>query len=365
MVLTAGRIRLARAVLTASALIVVAAIPPLLAGAPAGERALLAGCLVLFAALWVWFWWIGLGSAPTATVAAAIALMAAALAVLTFAAAPGRDGLLFAAGAAGAALTARRGLPAILGIAALAAILQLGHGANTLTAFGVALNDVIVGVGAAGGRLLVETNRELLQARDDVAALAVADERLRLARDLHDLLGQDLTLAVLQNELLGRALPEGSAAAARERQAEVTLSLRKALDDLREAVGGFRTLSLETELGLARASLTTAGIRLDLRRSGGRLAPEQDAALAWAVREGVTNVVRHSAARTCRLVVREAADSVVLEIEDDGVGPAGSRSGSGQMGLAERLAGVGGRLETSAGEGGGYRLVASLPLPPK
>src|SRR5205814_1123840 len=117
---------------------------------------------------------------------------------------------------------------------------QLAHGGTSLTAVGGVVNDVLVGVAAMGGRLLLSTNRQLLRARDEIAALAVDEERLRLARDLHDLLGQDLTLAVLRSELAARDLPSGTPDAVRELLAETSAMVRKSLDDVRAAVAGFR-----------------------------------------------------------------------------------------------------------------------------
>src|SRR5262249_21676061 len=147
---------------------------------------------------------------------------------------------------------------------ALAGAIQAFHGAAPLAALGTAINDLVVGAAAIGGRLLLVTNRELVRARDEIAALAVNEERLRVARDLHDLPGQDLTLAVLKSGLVARDLPADTPDAVREVLAEVAATVRKSLDDLRAVVVRFRQVRLGSELASARSGLTAAGIELSV-----------------------------------------------------------------------------------------------------
>jgi len=117
-------------------------------------------------------------------------------------------------------------------------------------------------------------------------------------------------------------------------------------------------------LDRARASLRDAGIEPTVRTSGQPLPPTVDALLTWAVREGVTNVIRHSQARTCRIEVGRADSRAYTEIVDDGGGGAGASPGNGLRGLTERMAAVGGEVCAGPAPGGGYRLTVNLPLDP-
>ncbi|MDI2126597.1 sensor histidine kinase [Yinghuangia seranimata] len=225
------------------------------------------------------------------------------------------------------------------------------------------------GFAMIGVRQLVRTTAELRQARATVAQLAANEERLRLARDLHDLLGHSLSLITLKSELAGRMLPDHPDKAARE-VADIERVSRQALVDVREAVTGYRRPTLPGELAGARTALTAAGVaaRLpaDVDADHG-LDAEGEAALAWALREAVTNVVRHSGADRCTVALtrRETLDGPVLElaVEDDGQGGGGSTYGNGLTGLSERLSDVGGTLDARPGKLGGFALVARVPLP--
>ena len=203
---------------------------------------------------------------------------------------------------------------------------------------------------------------ELREAREEVARLAVSGERLRFARDLHDLLGHSLSLIVLKSELARRLLDRDAGAALREVQ-EIELVARQSLVEVREAVSGYRSQGLREEMDDARAALSAAGIDPVVRDTAGPLPPSSERVLGWAVREGVTNVVRHSGASRCEIDVRLLDGAVVLEIRDDGQGPQpGSGTGSGLPGLAERMAMAGGTLEAGPGRGGGFHLTARLPI---
>jgi two-component system sensor histidine kinase DesK len=222
------------------------------------------------------------------------------------------------------------------------------------------------GFAMVGIRQLVSTMRALREARETIAHLAANEERLRLARDLHDLLGHSLSLITLKSELAGRMLPDRPDDAAVQ-VADIERVSRQALVDVREAVGGYRRPTLAVELAGASAALRAAGIEADfdpVQWTGhDRLAPDDEAALAWALREAVTNVVRHSDATRCRLALAEDGDEFGLTVSDDGRGPdPGHRPGHGLTGLDERLLLAGGRLSASSGAGGGFTLCAWVPL---
>jgi two-component system, NarL family, sensor histidine kinase DesK len=221
------------------------------------------------------------------------------------------------------------------------------------------------GFAMTGVRELVRTTIELREARARVAQLAANEERLRLARDLHDLLGHSLSLITLKSELAGRMLPAHPDKAAQQ-VADIEQVSRQALVDVREAVTGYRRARLATELAGAQVALTAAGVSAALPAEPDLtgVPEESESALAWALREAVTNVVRHSGARGCtvELLHRQTLDGPRLEltVEDDGSGGAGNGPGDGLTGLTERLEKAGGTLEAT-GTRHGFRLVARVP----
>ncbi|WP_240660258.1 sensor histidine kinase [Streptomyces sp. WAC 01529] len=234
----------------------------------------------------------------------------------------------------------------------------------------LAVLSLLIGFAMSGVRQLIRTTVQLRQARATVAQLAANEERLRLARDLHDLLGHSLSLITLKSELAGRMLPAHPEKAAKE-VADIERVSRQALVDVREAVSGYRRRTLAGELAGARTALTAAGIEADVPLQAPDGLPDEkgEAALAWALREAVTNVVRHSSARRCTVAftARQTLAGPVLElsVEDDGTGGSGAAPGNGLTGLTERVEAVGGTLEAgAAGPAGrrGFRLTARVPL---
>jgi two-component system sensor histidine kinase DesK len=225
------------------------------------------------------------------------------------------------------------------------------------------------GFSMTGVRQLIRTTIELREARATVAQLAANEERLRLARDLHDLLGHSLSLITLKSELAGRMLPDHPEQAAAQ-VADIEQVSRQALIDVRGAVTGYRRPTLPGELAGARTALAAAGIAADVPAEAPDDLPEKpEEVLAWALREAVTNVVRHSGARHCTVTLgpRQTLDGRLLEltVSDDGVGPSGTKPGNGLTGIGERLATVDGTLRTSAGNSGsgkGFTLTLSVPL---
>ncbi|WP_078621850.1 sensor histidine kinase [Streptomyces sp. NRRL S-244] len=233
---------------------------------------------------------------------------------------------------------------------------------------GLLIPALMGGFAMVGIRAMIRTTMELREARATVAQLAANEERLRMARDLHDLLGHSLSLITLKSELAGRMLPEHPEQAARQ-VADIEQVSRQALVDVREAVSGYRRPTLPGELAGARTALAAAGVVADLPAEPVEpvedLPEEVESALAWSLREAVTNVVRHSGAQRCtvRLETRQTLAGRVVELsvaDDGGGGPA--QAGNGLTGLTERLEAVGGTL--SAGQTGkkGFRLLARIPL---
>ncbi|WP_086785638.1 sensor histidine kinase [Streptomyces caniscabiei] len=309
----------------------------------------------------------------TPMVLGALAVLAAQSVVLALSL--GREWLVlfvYVSVASGAALPprlARFTVPAVSALLTAAALAVPGGGAYLAS---LLLPALLGGFSMTGVRELIRTTQELREARATVAQLAANEERLRLARDLHDLLGHSLSLITLKSELAGRMLP-GRPDQAAQQVADIEQVSRQALVDVREAVTGYRRPRLGAELAGARDALTAAGITPELPADPdlGDVPEESESALAWALRESVTNVVRHSGAHRCTvdLVRRHTLDGPVLEltVDDDGRGAPGGTpgvgTGSGLAGLAERLDKVGGTLE-AGGSRHGFRLVARAPATP-
>jgi len=247
--------------------------------------------------------------------------------------------------------------PAVLGSAAVAVAVVAADGLLG-DLFILPLMCVLSAFALLGTRTLVAVNAELAEAREELAHRAVAEERMRFARDLHDLLGHSLSLIALKSELAGR-LAERDPGRARQEMADVESAARQALAEVRDAVSGYRQVSLAQALVEARSALSAAGIALHPPTAVDVLPGPVDAVLGWVVREAVTNVLRHSGATTVTVTLDTAEDDVVLGITDDGRGSAAPR-GAGLTGLAERVQRLGGDLRTADGDG--FRLTARLPL---
>ena len=224
---------------------------------------------------------------------------------------------------------------------------------------------LLIGIGMITVSRLVVTVRELQAAREEIARLAVSEERLRFARDLHDLLGHSLSSITLKSELAGRLLPAAPERAAAEVR-DIEGVARKALREVREAVAGYRQPTLGGELDDAREMLKAADIAYRIEQEAGELPNATDTVLAWAVREGVTNVVRHSRAHHCVIRLTRDGEEVRAEITDDGLGlppeHEATTVGSGLSGLAERVAASGGVFDAKPMPEGGFHLCVSLPL---
>jgi two-component system, NarL family, sensor histidine kinase DesK len=241
-------------------------------------------------------------------------------------------------------------------------------GAGIGTSLGFAASVVGVGLLLTLMRDLRTRNQELAHARAELAHAAVAAERERFARDLHDLLGHSLSVIAIKAELAGRLLP-GSPERAAVEVGEVEGVARQALGEVRQAVSGYRQPTLAGELEGARVALSAAGIDASIDREPVSLDPEVEAVLAWTVREGATNVIRHSGASRCSLTVRTEDGDAGVEVLDDGIGTARAPDpaqdgvgGNGLTGLRERAASLRGRIEAGTAPDGGYRLAVSVPV---
>ncbi len=265
--------------------------------------------------------------------------------------------------------------PAIVGVAAAVVVVNVAGARTTatiVTGASWALSTVMAGYIALLLRRRGLLIAELRSSRDEVARLAaadaVADERLRFARDLHDLLGHSLSVIVLKAELARRLLDhEQVRSQARDEVGDVEQIARRALEEVREAVTGYRARSLPAEIERTRIALEAAGVEAHVEVDAGSLPPDVETLLAQVVREATTHVVRHSRAHRASTVLESSVGEARLEVSDDGVGvaldggAAGSMSGSGLRGLTERIGQAGGSLTAGPRPGGGFRVTAVVP----
>jgi two-component system sensor histidine kinase DesK len=329
---------------------------------------------------------------------AALALLAAAACVIYGGA--GSVALwIFMSSACGLLVTDRRWSgPAVAGCIACYVIFSWTGHVHLSDFLSDLLPVLFIGFAMIGLRRQFRLTAELARAREEVAHLAASEERLRLARDMHDLTGQSLSMITLKSELavrlLGR-LPDSPARdQVRDEIEQVAAVSRQTLRDIREAISGYRRPTLAVEIITARAALASAGITArddpELTLLSGTFDPDAEAALAWCLREAVTNVVRHSAAKNCRISLTDQSGVMTLTVRDDGTGhavgaippegagPSGAaarvahsdgsagecasmRRGSGLHGMAERLSAAGGSLELRPDARPGFCLIAAVP----
>jgi two-component system sensor histidine kinase DesK len=225
-----------------------------------------------------------------------------------------------------------------------------------------------VSIAMIGIRLNATNVVELYRARAEVERLAADQERLRIARDLHDLLGHALTTVIVKADLAARLAPIDADRAAQEMR-EVAALARQGLSDVRTVVTGYREISLLGEIATAREVLRAAGIEARLPVTDEEVPQQYRELFAWALREGVTNAVRHSRAGHLRVTLDERS----IEVVDDGRGPvsgsgtggATGAEGNGLRGLRERAAAMGARVTVGDAPGGGWRLRVEVPGSPR
>jgi two-component system, NarL family, sensor histidine kinase DesK len=253
------------------------------------------------------------------------------------------------------------GIEAVLLLEAVLARLPL------LTWVPAAVFTLLIGAVCIRGAEVQRANVRLRVAQEEVERLAKTAERERIARDLHDLLGHTLSLITLKAELAGKLIERDPERAGREIR-EVERISREALREVRTAVAGYRSEGLQAEMGRARLALEAAGLRFEYFAQPVELDPEAETVLSLALREAVTNVVRHAGARACRIALEQTAEETRLEVRDDGRGGS-APEGIGLASMRERVEGLGGRLERRVETGTSLRIVlprrqAPAPAPP-
>lgn len=201
-------------------------------------------------------------------------------------------------------------------------------------------------------------NRKLRMAQQEVEHLAKVAERERIARDLHDVLGHTLSVIILKSELASKLADRDVTRAVAEIR-EVERISREALAQVREAVRGYRASGLATEIRAAQETLEGAGIQVAVTADQPKLSPAQEGVLVLALREAVTNVVRHAHATACKLQVRDTGEGCEVLIADNGRGGNGP-DGFGLKGMRERVASLGGAVERNGTDGTTLRIC--LPI---
>lgn len=332
---------------------------------PAWKVVLLSAWLLVFVALYLYTMFSALPDPRQPDRRALLGLIVLAAITLPIVVAFGGNwvgGVIYVSVAAGTVLPPRPAVVATLGLGAAEVLLVWHAGIGVLANWDLYLLTAGLGLMMIFWRRLAMLIMALHEAREELARLAVSDERLRIARDLHDVLGHSLSVITLKAQVARRTMDTDSDGA-RAAIADVEQVSRDSLRELREMVAGYREQSLVGELRGAAEVLAAAGIDLEVQRTAEQIPRAADGALAFAVREGVSNVLRHSHARLCRITISESSDGVRFEMFDDGVGGGSAADGSGHglRGMRERMARLGGTLDAGAVPGGGFRIAASLP----
>ncbi|QYC40450.1 Sensor histidine kinase DesK [Nonomuraea coxensis DSM 45129] len=238
-------------------------------------------------------------------------------------------------------------------------ILWSGPGLAVITAF------YVVSVPTTGAMTyalvrLTRTAAELARARAGLADAAVLKERLRISRDLHDGLGRSLTAIALKGDLATRLL-DRDPGSARTEMGELVRVAREAAQDVRRVARGYRAMSLAGEVDRGRALLESSGVSCQAHLAAVTLPRPSEEALAWGVREAVTNVLRHSRATVCTITTSAGGGKARLEIANDGAPPGPGAAGGGLTGLAERAAQAGGSCAAAPTGDGGFVLAMEVP----
>jgi two-component system sensor histidine kinase DesK len=300
---------------------------------------------------------------PTQRQARAV-LLNLGIAALGFAVIPINQGastyVVYAAAGSGYVMAPRVAVP-YLGILAAGIVVE-GFGLGLRNPWWMIV-PIVVLIGTVGGTNVFQAQRirhhqTLRRAEEDLEEMAKVAERERIARDLHDVLGHTLSVITLKAELASKlAVTDVGRAIAEIRDVEQVS--RQALSDVRRTIEGYQQLGFAGELRGAERALSAAGVRLETDTAGVSLPPRIETVLALALREAVTNVIRHARATRCLVELRAQRDTVTLVVEDDGVGQNGAE-GNELAGMRSRTAAIGGTLQIDGSRG--VRLTVRVPL---
>jgi two-component system, NarL family, sensor histidine kinase DesK len=328
-----------------------------------GPQLAVAFAFLVWCGLWLWLWLRALARDHTGEVLALISISVVSAIFTLIEPNPQGTVLVFACIIAGVIFPAARAVAVLVALTALQVGTLVARQADPVSSLTIVTNDVLVGLVGVGARFFWIAYKELVAARGQLATLAVTEERLRFARDLHDLLGQSLSVLVLKSELVAKQLPDDAGDAVRGEVRDIVQVARNSLNDVREAVAAYRRPTIQAEISSARSALRAAGIAMLVEDGVGALPQEQDGVLAWCLREAVTNVLRHSGAGRCEVRLSREDGSALLDVVDDGRGAASLNDGSGLEGMRERVRLVGGTVDIDTAGGTGLRVHVSVPRP--
>lgn len=265
-------------------------------------------------------------------------------------------------GAAAFTLTRLRAAWLVLIVVGCSYVVLARHGLPTAQVVDLMGRGAIVMIVVYVVGTVILLSRELEQSRGELARVAVLEERLRFSRDMHDVLGHSLSVIALKGEVASRLASSNPELAAAEMDAVVGLA-RRSVDEVRGLARGYRKQSLAAEIEGGVSVLTAAGVECVADAVPPALPDEIESVFGWVVREGVTNVLRHSDATSCAISFDVVDGHAVLDVSNNGVRKKSEDGmGNGLAGLVERLAAVGGTLAGTHVPGGGFRLKASAPL---
>ncbi|GAB2754817.1 sensor histidine kinase [Amycolatopsis magusensis] len=258
--------------------------------------------------------------------------------------------------------------PVLAGVVAAVGFLEFTRGSGLVPAPWAVTSAMVATLLTAmityGLTRLARLVGDLHGARHELSRMAVAEERLRFSRDVHDLLGMSLSAITLKTELTNRLLAEQPERARAELEDVLAIS-RRAMADVRMVAGGDRRLSFDEECDQAQSALSAAEVNVRISREHRELDERVGTVLATVLREGVTNVLRHSVARYCEISVHEVGEVIRLVITNDGVTGEGADTspgaGNGLRNLSHRVSQVDGALTTSSVDGR-YRLRVDVPV---
>ncbi|MET8764394.1 histidine kinase [Lentzea sp. NPDC004782] len=322
----------------------------------AAARAVLVTLILVYALGWLWApRWLWTSGSENVNTAICLALLGVGLVVVYWLGMPSAGLLVYIMSTIGVVLTSQRAIAINVTVLAVLALTMFltddlpRDGGQLITLLSISLGMLFLGK-------MIRANRALAAAQEEIAALARTEERNRLARDLHDILGHSLTTITLKTGVARRLLESASPDRALEEIREVEHLTRQALSDVRTTVSGYREVSLSAEVVGARAALRAAGVEADLPHAVDNVRPELQGVFGYVLREGITNVLRHAAATRCSVRLGDTW----LEVRDNGRGAGVGEPGTGLRGLAERLAPHGGTVLAGPLDEGGYRLRAEV-----
>lgn len=317
--------------------------------------------LAVLTVLWAWFWLVRAGNADTAIngVIVGVATVAAIIAITAFPV--GVVPLYFVSVMAGAAYRWRPSAILVGLLTVLSALLLYIHHLRTISDGQEVVVVAALGIAAIVVRRLVGARAELEASQAEIRHLAAIEARTRLAQDLHDKLGQELTVVVMQGELLTMDLAAADLPELEHRSRALVDTTRHSLELMRELVTSVRSTGLASELELARHTLQTCGITCTTSGAIG-LPTDVDTAFGWVVREATTNILRHSRASAVEIAVAEQPSHITLTIRDDGDGVSMPSKGNGLTSIDERIDQLGGQVDLTSRPGHGFTLTATVPV---